>query len=70
MDLCLRKIFPIEIVEKIMKYVHLLNMKDINYQIRYCITWIRHRDELSYIVSNNFNYYRILELIYEDYDPV
>jgi len=62
MDIVLRKKLPLEIVEIIMKMVHRMNMEDVNFQIKYCITWVRYQNELSFITSNNFNYYRLLEI--------
>lgn len=62
----LRVRLPIELVEIIMKMVHKMYMRDVLYQLTYCITWIRHEKQLSYIVSNNFNYYRLLEVEYID----
>lgn len=67
MDIVLRQsILPMELVEIIMKYVHYMYMRDVKYQLRFCITWVRYNDECSYIVSNNFNYYRLLEVEYID----
>lgn len=58
----LRKKLPLELVEIIMNMVYNMNMEDVLFQIKYCITWIRYNNELSFITSNNFNYYRLLEL--------
>jgi len=66
MDRVLRVRLPLELVEIIMRYVYDLNMRDVLFQIKYCITWVRYRNECSYIVSNNFNYYRLLEVEYID----
>ena len=66
MDLVLRQKLPMELVEIIMKWVYDLNMRDVLFQVKYCITWVRYHDECSYIVSNNFNYYRLLEIQYTD----
>ncbi len=56
----LRKRLPLEVVDIIMKWVHILQMEDIKFQIRYCITWVRYNNELSFITSNNYNYYMCL----------
>jgi len=61
-----QSILPMEIVEIIMKMVHYMYMRDVCFQVKYCITWVRYRSECSYIVSNNFNYYRLLEVEWID----
>jgi len=66
MDRELRKRLPLELVEIIMYYIHRLNMEDILTQIRNCITWISCEDQYSFLISNNVNYYKILELCNSD----
>lgn len=61
MDLVLRSHLPIELVEIIMRMVHELNYIDVRHQLIYCITWIHYENEYSYIISNNFNYYHLLD---------
>lgn len=64
MDYCLSRALPPELVDKIAREVHYLNMRDVLYQLKHCVTWIYCRydgeDHMSFIVSNNHNYFRIL----------
>lgn len=68
MDLVLREHLPLEMVEIIMSYVHRYYMKDIRTQIKHCITWISCENEYSFLISNNINYYQVLELSLDDDD--
>jgi len=64
MDYCLSQLLPAELVHKIAKEVHRLNMRDVHDQLKNCVTWIyvkyEGEEKLSFIVSNNYNYYRVL----------
>ena len=68
MDLVLRQRLPIELVEIIMYYVHRMNMIDVKTQIEHCVTWISCENDYSFLISNNINYYQVLEHSLDDDD--
>ena len=73
MDYCLSQVLPPELVDKIAKEVHRMNMCDVHDQLLNCVTWIYVRnageEKLSFIVSNNYNYFRVLVHVgeFDDY---
>lgn len=71
MDIVLRQLLPLELVEIIMKMVHQLNMMDVHYILKNNLVWIYSNDKFSYIISENLNYYApLLYNRYEAYSPL
>jgi len=62
MDVCLSHYLPPELVDKIAKEVHRLNMKDIIRQIKFNITWIRVEGKNTFIIHNTPNFYSLLDV--------
>jgi hypothetical protein len=60
MDLVLRERLPLELVEIIMEYVWVLNMKDTHYSIKNNLVWIHAHQSYTFIISENKNYYEPL----------
>ncbi len=67
MDYVLSKNLPPELVDDICKRVHKSYMEDICKEIKYCIVWIRLKNEMpSFLIGRiTSNYYAIL-----DYDNI
>ena len=71
MDICLRKNLPIELVDKIMKKVHLMNFKPCLYAIEHNLTWCRletitklkeKKYEYTFMIGDYYGYYHQLEI--------
>lgn len=65
MDYVLRKNLPIELVEIIALKVHKMNMEKVLWQIKHCVVWVRVNNKTTFWVSNNTNYYKILDTEWE-----
>jgi len=72
MDLVLRERLPLELVEIVMKYVHIMNMRDVHHILTHNLVWIHTKsDGFTYLISENVNYYApLLQSPYKPYSPL